>query len=117
LCIDLIERCMTVVTIHGQESDVDGDGVFIGGLDRRTGASIGAALENAEFAVHKHPEPNLQGLESSNVCNRGMNGEGVQLEISRSVRAGMFSSLSPEERKEPTARFNAFVAAVRSILE
>lgn len=117
LCIDLIQRCKTVVTIHGQERDVDADGVFIGGLDRRTGASIGTALENAEFAVHKHPEPKLQGLDRSNICNRGMNGEGVQIEISRSLRQRMFASLSPEGRKEHTASFDAFVAAVRSILE
>jgi phage replication-related protein YjqB (UPF0714/DUF867 family) len=117
LCIALIERCKTVVTIHGQESNVDGDGVFIGGLDSEVGASIGAALESAEFAVHKHPEKNLQGLEPSNICNRGMNGKGVQIEISRSVRKGMFSSLSPEGRKEPTTSFDAFVGAVRSVLE
>jgi phage replication-related protein YjqB (UPF0714/DUF867 family) len=117
LCITLIERCKTVVTIHGQESTVDGDGVFIGGLDRGMGASIGAALKDAKFAVHKHPEANLQGLDPSNICNRGMNGEGVQIEISRSVRQGMFLSLSSKGRKEPTASFDAFVAAVRSILE
>jgi phage replication-related protein YjqB (UPF0714/DUF867 family) len=117
LCIALIERCKTVVTIHGQESTVDGDGVFIGGLDRGAGARIGAALENAGFAVHKHPKANLQGLDPSNICNRGMNGQGVQIEISRSVRRAMFSSLSPEGRKEPTANFDVFVAAVRSILE
>lgn len=117
LCITLIERCKTVVTIHGQESNVDGDGIFIGGLDRGVGASIGVALEDANFAVHKHPEANLQGLEPSNICNRGISGEGVQIEISRSVRQGMFLSLSPGGRKEPTASFDAFVAAVRSILE
>jgi phage replication-related protein YjqB (UPF0714/DUF867 family) len=117
LCIAMIERCKKVVTIHGQKSNVDGDGVFIGGLDRGVGASIGAALKSAGFAVHKHPKKNLQGLEPSNICNRGMDGEGVQIEISRSVRQGMFSSLSPEGRKEPTASFDVFVAAVRSILE
>lgn len=117
LCIVLIERCKTVLTIHGQESTVDGDGVFIGGLDSELGASIGAALKNAEFAVHKHPEKNLQGLDPSNICNRGMNGKGVQIEISRSVRQGMFSSLSPEGRKKPTGSFDAFVTAVRSVIE
>src|SRR3954470_7918033 len=52
MCITLIERCDAVVTIHGQESEVDGDGVFIGGLDHTLGARLGTALKNAGFAVH-----------------------------------------------------------------
>jgi len=33
------------------------------------------------------------------------------------VRQGMFSSLSPKGRREPTASFDAFVAAVQRVLE
>ena len=116
MCITLIERCDAVVTIHGQESEVDGDGVFIGGLDHTLGASLGTALTNAGFAVHAHPKPNLQGLEPANICNRGSSGKGVQIEISRSVRQTMFSSLSPAGRTQPTAMFDAFILAVRSVL-
>src|SRR5690242_20428968 len=79
LCITLIERCNTIVTIHGQESEVHGDGVFIGGLDGELGKSFSTALKDAGFAVHKHPKVNLQGLDPSNICNRGRNGKGVQI--------------------------------------
>jgi phage replication-related protein YjqB (UPF0714/DUF867 family) len=116
MCITLIERSDTVVTIHGQESGVDGDGVFIGGLDHTLGASLGTSLTNAGFAVHAHPKPNLQGLEPANICNRGSSGKGVQIEIARSVRQTMFSSLSPTGRTHPTEIFEAFVGAVRSVL-
>src|SRR4051794_27945401 len=37
MCLALIERCRTVVTIHGQEGMVNGDGVFIGGRDLALG--------------------------------------------------------------------------------
>jgi phage replication-related protein YjqB (UPF0714/DUF867 family) len=40
----------------------------------------------------------------------------VQLEISRGLRAQMFKSLSREGRKHPTAKFRAFVAALRAVL-
>jgi phage replication-related protein YjqB (UPF0714/DUF867 family) len=116
MCITLVGRCEAVVTIHGQESEVDGDGVFIGGLNHTLGASLGTSLKNAGFAVHAHPKPSLQGLETANICNRGSSGKGVQIEISRSLRQKMFSSLSPAGRTQHTAMFNAFVGAVRSVL-
>jgi phage replication-related protein YjqB (UPF0714/DUF867 family) len=55
-------------------------------------------------------------MEPDNICNRGSSGMGVQFELSRSVREGMFSSLSREGRKCPTARFHAFVETVRATL-
>jgi phage replication-related protein YjqB (UPF0714/DUF867 family) len=117
LCLTLVGRSNAVVTLHGEHSKVDGEGVFLGGLDARLGGKIETELEARGFTVSRHPAPRLQGREQSNVCNRGTSGKGVQLELSRTVRSEMFRSLSRAGRKHPTARFRAFVAAVRSALD
>ena len=90
MCLTVIGRSNTVITIHGEHSEADGEGVFIGGLDDILGASLGAALKAKGFDVRKHPDRKLQGLEAKNLCNRGISGKGVQFELSRSVRQGGF---------------------------
>jgi phage replication-related protein YjqB (UPF0714/DUF867 family) len=116
MCLTLASQSEVVVTIHGEHTDADGEGVFVGGLDANLGRRLGAELKAKGFAVGRHPDPRLQGLEPSNVCNRGTSGKGVQLELSRAVRREMFRSLSREGRKHTTARFCAFVTAILSML-
>ena len=117
MCLVLLGHTNRVVTIHGEESDDEGEGVFVGGLDDDLGTSIGACLTAEGFNVRKHPDPNLQGLDPQNICNRGAAGAGVQLELSRAVRETLFESLTREGRKHPTARFKTFVDAVARSLE
>jgi phage replication-related protein YjqB (UPF0714/DUF867 family) len=117
LCLTLLEGSEVVITLHGESTDADGEGVFLGGLDEELGCRIKAALEDEGFAVRQHPDPNLQGRERGNLCNRGTSGMGVQLELSRAVRREMFASLSREGRKSTTGRFRAFVDAVRAVMD
>jgi phage replication-related protein YjqB (UPF0714/DUF867 family) len=116
LCLTLVSQSAVVVTLHGEESE-DGEGVFVGGKDRDLGTSLGAALAAKGFVVRRHPNPQLQGTEPENICNRGTSGMGVQFELSRSVRREMFESLSREGRKCPTAKFRTFVDVIREGLE
>ena len=53
-----------------------------GGLDRDLGQRIRTGLEGAEFVVRIHDNPNLQGVDKNNICNRGLSGQGAQLELS-----------------------------------
>ena len=115
MCLTLISQSEVVLTIHGEHSDEEG-AVFIGGRDTRLGRRIAVALRSRGFVVGRHTDPGLQGIEARNLCNRGKTRKGVQLELSQAVRREMFSSLSREGRKKTTARFRAFVAAVRSVL-
>jgi phage replication-related protein YjqB (UPF0714/DUF867 family) len=116
MCLMVIARSQSVVTIHGEHSETDGEGVFIGGLDEELKASFDDALTAKGFDVRKHSDPNLQGREPKNLCNRGVSGKGVQFELSKSVRLSMFSSLLREGRKHTTDRFTDFVDAVQSVL-
>jgi phage replication-related protein YjqB (UPF0714/DUF867 family) len=114
MCLILAAESGTVITIHGEGAEADA--VFVGGRDTVLGDSLGAALTARGFDVRRHPQRRLQGLEPENVCNRGKSGKGVQFELSRGVRESMFKSLSREGRKCPTARFRAFVEAIRGVL-
>jgi phage replication-related protein YjqB (UPF0714/DUF867 family) len=116
MCLTVLDHSAVVLTLHGEHSDEDGEGVFVGGLDTDLGALIGTALTGKGFDVREHEDPNLQGLEKKNLCNRGTSGAGVQLELSRAVRKTLFDSLTREGRKHPTPRFGVFVRAVRKVL-
>lgn len=117
MCLLLLGATSRVVTIHGEEGDSDGEGVFVGGLDRALGTTIGASLTTQGFDVRKHPDPELQGLDPNNICNRGTACVGVQLELSRAVRETLFESLTREGRKHPKPRFQVFVDAVALSLD
>ncbi|MFN0104225.1 MAG: poly-gamma-glutamate hydrolase family protein [Bryobacteraceae bacterium] len=116
MCLIVIRHSDVVLTIHGEGSDGDGSPVFLGGLDDELGPRVGAALETKGFDVRRHPDPQLQGRERKNICNRGRSGKGVQLELSLALRKEFFRSLSREGRKETTPRFLDFVNALRGAL-
>jgi phage replication-related protein YjqB (UPF0714/DUF867 family) len=116
MCLTVLGHSAIVLTLHGEESEEDGEGVFVGGGDLALGLLIGTELTRAGFDVREHPDPDLQGRDPANVCNRGTSGAGVQLELSKAVRKTMFHSLTREGRKCPTARFHVFVDAVRGVL-
>ena len=116
MCLSVLGHTAVVVTLHGEHSEDDGEVVFVGGRKRALGDRIGAALARQGFDVRKHDDPDLQGLEERNICNRGTSGAGVQLELSRAVRKTLFESLTREGRIYPTARFEVFVGAVRRVL-
>jgi len=113
MCVTLIGVSEAVVTIHGEHSDDDGEGVFVGGLDGPRGERISAVLTREGFDARPHANPNLQGREACNLCNRGLTAAGVQLELSKAVRLTMFESLTREGRTHTTDRFDVFVKALR----
>ena len=114
-CIALLEYSVRVVTIHGEASD--SEIVYLGGCDTDTGVRIESFLKAHRFSVLSHSNPELQGRDTSNICNRGQSGAGVQIEIARGLRHCFFASLDSAGRKKPTQRFSEFVVALRQALE
>jgi len=117
MALSIVTRSSVVVTIHGEHGENEGDGVFVGGLADDLGLQISAELQSKGFDARPHSNPELQGRNPKNICNRGASGEGVQLEVSRAVRKQMFESLSQEGRKHTTQRFRDFVEALRCALQ
>jgi len=110
-CVALVQESDTVVAIHGEGSSEIA--VFLGGRDNDLGAQLKAALERHGYAVRTNENPELQGFASTNICNLGRHGAGVQLELSFGLRKTFFHSLTTKGRKKPTDELFRFAAAVR----
>jgi phage replication-related protein YjqB (UPF0714/DUF867 family) len=114
-CLAMMAQADRVVTVHGEERN---DAVvFIGGLDVVGIERMGASLAYSGFVVKMPDKAHLKGHALTNVCNRGRNGAGVQLEITEGLRRTFFRALSPcSERQHTTSEFVRFVGAVRETL-
>jgi phage replication-related protein YjqB (UPF0714/DUF867 family) len=104
----LVAASRLVVGVHGRKDGSDAAAVWVGGLDEAARDAVCAALAAAGFRAKSvgegHP---LAGRDSMNICNRGRNGAGVQLELPRALRIGFAAESAQRE---------AFGAAVRRAL-
>ena len=82
-CLELISGCDHAVTVHGCEG-VD-QAVLLGGRDKALGVEIASALgvEGIYCNLDGHK---FYGTDASNICNRGLSGAGVQLELTSTLR-------------------------------
>ncbi|MET9354355.1 poly-gamma-glutamate hydrolase family protein [Streptomyces sp. NPDC006617] len=85
----------------------------LGGLDYPLRDRIGQSLAQAGFAVQVANEE-VNGNDVTNICNRGVRGMGVQLEISTAQRQAFFlnGDLSRANRRNVTDVFTSYVTAV-----
>lgn len=82
-CLELIAGCDRVVTVHGCEGEEIA--VLLGGLDAELAALIADSLVSEKIAAmlsgHK-----FSGTKTTNICNRGRSGAGVQMELTVALR-------------------------------
>lgn len=104
--VDVAQSAQVVVTFHGQNGNAHF--VNVGGLAIELCASLIRHLEDAGFTASQRNDPNLQGRDKNNICNRGTKGRGLQLEVSRGLRGLLTSD------KNAMSRFSS---AVRSALD
>lgn len=100
----------TILAIHGCRGKERV--VYIGGRDGILREKARTALVNADFSVQEHPR--FSGKSPLNICNRSRLGQGVQLEITMSLRRLMFRHLSRIQRKHKTILFEKFVMALKN---
>jgi phage replication-related protein YjqB (UPF0714/DUF867 family) len=105
----LLRRAACVLTVHGEASQTER--VFLGGLNASLKLALRAALEQCGYVVGE--KANLLALDERNICNIGVTGAGVQLELSAGLRRSFFESLSRMGRANPTARLAEFSGVVR----
>lgn len=113
MCVQLVEHSETVVAVHGCEGGHEA--VYVGGLDDRLRAQVIEALRSAGFKAEEDGS-NHSGRYDQNICNRGIAGRGLQLEITEGLRRAMFQGLKRREREITKPPFDKFVAAVREVL-
>jgi len=112
--IKLVKESTNVLALHGCTGR--DEIVYIGGLDTSLKDSIQNNLLEAGFKTGEHVNPELQGINPYNICNRGEKGQGVQLELSAGLRKKMFHSLRAKDRDKKTELFEKFVLAVKKAL-
>lgn len=83
VALALVGMAETSVAIHGRKDDGT-DTVWLGGRATLLRDAIGASLRNSGFLAELNTR--LPGLNEANICNRTRTGEGVQLELPRSLR-------------------------------
>jgi phage replication-related protein YjqB (UPF0714/DUF867 family) len=113
-CLSLLASARLALTIHGEQSL--SETICVGGRHREAVTAISDALEKSDFQVREHPNSELHGLDTRNICNRGTGGSGVQLELSRGLRRSLFTALSRAGRENPTPKLSRLGAAVRLAL-
>jgi phage replication-related protein YjqB (UPF0714/DUF867 family) len=79
----LVSKCEIVVAIHGCRGE--DRVVFVGGLNAELKDEIAVSLRAYRISVRTKHHP-FMGKKRRNICNRGINGKGVQLEITRGFR-------------------------------
>lgn len=83
----LIADARIVIGVHGRKDGSDEASVWVGGLHESLRDAVSAGLLAGGFRARSvgegHP---LAGRDPMNICNRGREGAGVQLEIPRALR-------------------------------
>jgi len=112
-CMQLVERSQIVVAVHACASEHEV--AYVGGLEEHLKAQVIEALRSAEFEAQEDVSDH-SGRDIRNICNRGISGRGLQIEIAEGLRRVMFEGLKRHERENKTPLFDKFVAAVREVL-
>ena len=112
--LDLVRQSHTVVTIHGCRDDVSL--VWVGGLDFRLEEEVMARLLASGLDARLSIKPGMRGIDRSNLCNRGMRGKGLQLEISKMLRFELLRWEQGGKAWQPEPLFQTFVQIIRGCL-
>ena len=110
-CLTLISGCDHVVAVHGCEGPEKV--VYVGGLDLCLRDAVQGRFDAVGIKTGIHDDPDLQGTNSKNICNRGRRERGVQLEITYGLRSDLMVAAPPEG----TPTLAAFAAAVRNAID
>ena len=113
--LEIVCESEIIISIHGC-ADTE-EVVHIGGLDHELKERIQKRLIESGFGALIDVNPAFRAVDQGNLCNLCGRGMGVQLEISRGLRAKMFRDLTPKGRQFPTETFHLFVQAVREAIE
>jgi phage replication-related protein YjqB (UPF0714/DUF867 family) len=105
-CLELVAPCDVVVAMHGRKDDGDPTVVHVGGLHDDLRRFISSELSGSGFSATTDSRK-FPGRDPFNICNRGRTGQGVQLEMPRSLR----DRLDNDE-----ALFNQYVGVLGGVL-
>lgn len=83
-CLDLISSCRIVIAVHGLRGEEEA--VHVGGRDRPLRDAVNQNLRDAGFEAKIVTTGDHAAVCPNNICNRGLSGAGVQLELTKALR-------------------------------
>jgi phage replication-related protein YjqB (UPF0714/DUF867 family) len=97
-CLTLIASCDIVVAIHGRKDAGDPATIFVGGLDKVRQVVVCLELKSEGFLAST-ASTKFSGRDRSNICNRGLQRMGVQLDclaacVTGSTLTTIYSTIS-----------------------
>lgn len=110
IAMDLAQKCHTVITIHGCRDATSV--VYVGGKNDVLKKNVSLNIERIKISVREAARTSIKGVHKHNLCNRGVGGQGVQLELSSRLRHWL---IGPGGWQFPrrTPQLSAFAQAVR----
>jgi phage replication-related protein YjqB (UPF0714/DUF867 family) len=114
--LKLVQNARRCISLHGFSDALANGKSQIGGLDTELKSIVLEELTVAGIPAHIAIDPELNGSDPANICNRTTSGAGVQLEMGTTYRASLFAPNcnTRELRKNNTnAAFCNLVAALR----
>jgi phage replication-related protein YjqB (UPF0714/DUF867 family) len=109
----LLADARRVLSLHGCQGREPV--AYVGGRDEALARRVTEALGRIGVAA-RPPEDALAGADRRNVCNRGRSGAGVQVELTRALRAELVEGLDPAGRTRATPALGRLAAALREAL-
>ena len=82
-CLAIVGQCPIVVTIHGCKGT--DERVLLGGRNVALKSYLAAAIRSVGVAAETNGHA-FPAMDANNICNRGLTGQGVQLEFSAALR-------------------------------
>jgi phage replication-related protein YjqB (UPF0714/DUF867 family) len=105
---DLVAKSSVVIAMHGRKDRSDSETVYLGGRDEELRDRIAGELQKVHLrTLITTADDELSGARPDNICNRGTRGEGVQLELPRSLR---------DKLTEDAAEMAKFAEAIRAAI-
>jgi phage replication-related protein YjqB (UPF0714/DUF867 family) len=119
IALDLVQNSRRCISLHGfSDSDANGK-LQIGGRDTELKSIVLEELTVAGIPAQVATDPELNGNDPDNICNRTTIGAGVQLELGTTYRESLFAPgcNTRELRKNNTnAAFRHLTMALRMVL-
>jgi phage replication-related protein YjqB (UPF0714/DUF867 family) len=107
-CVGLVAGCRRVVAIHGMADQ--NDRILVGGRDFALRDKLVDVLRAGNLDAELCESGPYAALDRRNICNRGLTGRGVQLELGRQLRDRVRAS--DERMAEVAAIMRSGIAAI-----
>jgi len=110
----MVQQASWILTLHGCR-DIE-PALWVGGRDQPQGDRIIKHLQDVGLPAQRCDRPGLRGLHPDNLCNRGRQAAGVQLEISLGLRHLLFTDLCQQRIRSRTPLFYQLVDTLAGCL-